>query len=160
MQLINFTRALYGSPDKYEDHIIEQWKHFAEITHSYHDRLYTANRMYLTIQIAVISGLFIIKRYNQLFSNIELLAIITIACALCIIWWWTLKSMQKEISSKFEIIEKIEDLLPCRPYDYEWHEILGEGKKHWIPTKIIQFVPWLFVLFYAFLFFINFKCFI
>lgn len=157
-QLFIAKEKEYG--DQYRSHLFEQYKIFVESAEKISDRRQHANNYFITINTALISfiGLsFQIKILQDIGWALILLPFIGIA--ICVIFWYLLRSYKQINTGKFKVIHEIEQRLPLALYDYEW-EILdrGENPKVYYPFSHIELhlpkvLGIVYALFGVFLFF-------
>ena len=137
----------YG--DRYQDHLMQQYLMFVEMTDRVSARRRHANTYF-------ISGLSLLAVLYALVKQIEpaelgLLwryGVPAIGVLLCIVWWALLRSYSGLNKAKFKVIHELERRLPARVYEIEWRH-LGEGRRplEYLPLgQAEQVVPWLFLL--------------
>ncbi|MCT4639172.1 MAG: hypothetical protein N4A72_15820 [Bacteroidales bacterium] len=136
----------------YQNHIIEQYKLYVEMSDRISARRNLANVFFLTLNSMAITVIgFIVDKAVQLtpswFICFPLLGVII----LCIVWWWLLRSYRNLNSAKYYVIGLLEKKLPSSPYwSAEWKR-LGEGKviKKYLPLTVIEcYVPFIFLFLY------------
>jgi len=133
----------YG--DKFQDHLIEQYKLYVEMADRVSARRAQTNRFYISL-LSVLLALLSIVVTREVFNGI--LSVIFVAVgilgiALCFLWYVNIRAYRQLNSGKFKAIHEMEQRLPFPAYEREW-EILGKGKeskKYLKLTRIEQCVP-------------------
>ncbi|RLI03069.1 hypothetical protein DRO38_03190 [Candidatus Bathyarchaeota archaeon] len=133
----------YG--DKFQDHLIEQYKLYVEMADRVSARRAQTNRFYISL-LSVLLALLSIVVTREVFNGI--LSVIFVAVgilgiALCFLWYVNIRAYRQLNSGKFKVIHEMEQRLPFPAYEREW-EILGKGKeskKYLKLTRIEQCVP-------------------
>lgn len=148
-QLFIAKEKEYG--DQYRAHIFDQYKIFVESAERISDRRQHANNYFITINAALISlvGLSFQIKFLQDIGWARIL-IAAIGVAICVIFWYLLRSYDQLNTGKFKVIHEIEQRLPLALYDYEW-EILGRGNKpklYYPFARIESKIPWVFGVIY------------
>lgn len=141
-----FNKKAYTSEEKYQDHLLEQYKLCTEMANKISDRRIATNNFYLTINTALLSvyGLIKVKTNHQMI----LLAVIGLIISYS--WYCIINSYKKINSAKYKTINKIEDELACCPYQYEWDIVCRQSdyKKF---SDVEKYIPFGFMLFYGFI---------
>lgn len=147
------VRKSYSSDDKYQDHILEQYKLYTEMADRISARRNLANTYFLTLNTLLLGtlGFFIKDSTQELKHNYFFLFIFTGLLAFCYAWWRLVKSYSQLNTGKYKVIGEMEKKLPSSPYySAEW-KALGEGKnpKLYMPlTDVEVWVPIIFGLIY------------
>ena len=134
--------------DKYQDHLLEQYKSYVESAQKNSDRRNTANTFFLTINTALIT----ILGYLQIeeTTNFQIGSHVIIAFAGMVVsymWYQLIRSYRDLNTAKFNVIHQIEKQLPISPYDAEWDEV-GRGKdpKRYLPFTNTEIrIPFVFI---------------
>ncbi|PZN76970.1 MAG: hypothetical protein DM484_15590 [Candidatus Methylumidiphilus alinenensis] len=138
----------YESSDKYRDHLLEQYKAYAESAQKISDRRNTANTFFLTINTALITILGYFKVQQTTSFEIGSHVIIALAgIAISYMWYLLIRSYKDINTAKLQVIHEIEKQLPIRPFDAEW-EAVGRGadSKRYLPfTHIELYIPFVFI---------------
>lgn len=150
------TSDKYG--DKYIEHLLEQYKIYINSSEKISDRRQKSNEFFLGLNSALVAALgFIATKTNGLeIANLLILSSIA-GITLCYLWYRTIYSYKCLNSGKFKVIHAIEKRLPLALYDTEW-EALGRGKNkkiYWPFSHIELFVPWIFIMIYFIILFVN-----
>lgn len=133
----------YG--DKFQDHLIEQYKLYVEMADRVSTRRAQTNRFYISLLSGLLALLSLVVNRNVFGSvlNVVLVAVGILGIALCILWYVNLYTYRQLNSGKFQTIHEMEQHLPFPAYEREWG-ILGKGKaskKYRQLTKVEQCVP-------------------
>lgn len=133
----------YG--DKFQDHLIEQYKLYVEMADRVSTRRAQTNRFYISLLSALLALLSIVvtrEVFNGILSVI-IVAVGILGMVLCFLWYINIRAYRQLNSGKFKVIHEMEQRLPFPAYEREW-EILGKGKesiKYLKLTRIEQCVP-------------------
>ena len=136
----------------YQNHILEQYKMYAEMADRVSARRNLANIFFLTLNTTILGAIgfsfekiqFINPKWLILFPIISFLILV-------VVWGWLIRSYRNLNSAKYKVIGNLEKKLPASPYwSAEWKE-LGEGKdwkKYLQLTALENVVPIIFGLTY------------
>ena len=150
----------YGQ--KFQDHLLEQYKLYVEMADRISQRRDQSNRFYsalltgLLVVISVVAKLFDWQTSGNLLSVI-LISVGLAGLAVCTIWFINIRSYKQLNSGKFRIIHEVEEQLPFPLYKKEWDYLRPSAgkKKYFQLTRIEQFIPialaspYLFLIIYA-----------
>ena len=151
------TREEYG--EKFDDHLLEQYKLYVEMTDQVSTRRAHTNRFYVSLLSGLLALLSIVMSkggFAQI-PDMVILGIGILGILMCTLWFFTIRDYRRLNSAKFEVVNKMEQRLPFQPYDREW-EILSKGKggrRYFGLSRIEQYVsllaaiPFLLLLVYA-----------
>ncbi|GGD05221.1 RipA family octameric membrane protein [Hyunsoonleella pacifica] len=135
----------------YQAHILEQYKMYTEMADRISQRRNSTNVFFLSLSTSLITGLGFALANQDKYSYYIPILLACLGLVICIAWWWILRSYRNLNSAKFKVVGQLEERLPSSPYwSAEWKE-LGEGKslKKYLPlSKLEQFVPLIFLIFY------------
>jgi hypothetical protein len=133
----------YG--DKYQDHLLDQYKIYVELSDRITERRHKVNQYYSSL--FTLSFPLIAAGITKGIIPIAITPIISIfGFFLCIIWYFNIKSYKQLNSGKFKVIHEMERQLPFACFLKEWQH-LDEGKdvrKYLKLTKIEQYIPFIF----------------
>ena len=136
------TPEEYG--DKYQDHLLEQYKLFVETSQHTSDKRQHTNNFLLTLCSSLIT---LYVTFLSTFGHHRWNVIIPIAGLLvCFIWHSMVESYKDLNTAKFRVIHEMEEQLPVALFKYEWH-VCGKGKDRdkYVPlTHLERWIPWLF----------------
>ena len=151
--LIGISKNEYGS-DKYEDHVLELYKMFVDSSHKVSERRTQVNQLTLnTGVLSLVAGIFALTGFKEF--NIPILAILFISCiigfTLSYYWQIQIKSHAQLNEGKFAVINKLETVLPFKPFLAEWIYLdKGENAKKYAKiTKQEKRVPLFFRIIYS-----------
>ncbi|MHA1299817.1 MAG: RipA family octameric membrane protein [Candidatus Helarchaeota archaeon] len=141
----------YG--DNFQEHLLEQYKLFVETSNKVSNRRGETNIFYITILSILFTALSIIIEVFRRNISWELIVLFCLGFALCFIWCINLSSYKKLNKGKFEIIFKIEKLLPFNCFEEEWNELQkGRFYNRYKPlTTIEQCIPIIFIVLFILL---------
>jgi hypothetical protein len=145
MTKTNNKKEKYGN--KYQDHLIEQYKIYLSGIEKNSDRRNSANKYFLSINTALITILGLTFQFGSYDGRVFVRIMVALAgIILSIIFFFLIRAYKQLNTGKFEIIHKIEEDLPCSPYKDEW-VVLEEGKnwKTYFPFSHVELlIPWVF----------------
>lgn len=147
----------YG--DKFQDHLIEQYKLYVEMADRVSTRRAQTNRFYISLLSGLLALLSIVvtrEVFNGILSVI-FVAVGILGIVLCFLWYINIRAYGQLNSGKFKVIHEMEQHLPFPAYEREW-EILGKGKEskkylqltrieHCVPFALA--IPYLLLLVYS-----------
>ncbi|WP_344616677.1 RipA family octameric membrane protein [Dactylosporangium salmoneum] len=135
--------AEYGSGEKYQAAILDQYKTYVEMADRLSARRGAANTLFLAINTAAIS-LATVYAKALAPSRAYLLTPVLMLVIQCGVWFWVLRSYRQLSSAKHRVIGALEERLPASPYwRAEW-DALGRGKDpalYWPVASLEQWVP-------------------
>lgn len=141
----------YAANEKYQTHLLDQYKLYVEMADRISARRLTANTYFLSVNTALLGFVAYIAK-----DTITYLWILGVAgIALCWLWYRIIRSYRDLNTAKFAVIHGIEKRLPLSPYAAEWVEA-GHGKdsKRYHPlTHIETGVPIIFLALHTVVFF-------
>jgi len=142
----------YGLNEKYQAHLLDQYKLYVEMADRISARRQSANSYFLTINTGLVGLIGYVTTKDT--SN-YLWLVAAAGIALSYLWYRLIRSYRDLNSGKFKVIHFIEKRLPLNPYDAEWEAIgRGEDSKLYKPSTHIEMgVPWVFMLLHAIIFF-------
>ena len=136
------TPEEYG--DKYQDHLVEQYKLFVETSQRVTEKRQNANNYLLTLCSSLIT---LYVTFLSTFGHHRWNVIIPIAGLLvCFIWHSLVESYKDLNTAKFRVIHEMEEQLPVALFKYEWH-VCGKGKDKdkYVPlTHLERWIPLMF----------------
>lgn len=138
----------YGSNEKYQAHLLDQYKLYVEMADRVSSRRQSGNSYFLSVNAAIIGfvGYLTAKESNEYLWMLGLGGI-----ALSCFWYQLIRSYKNLNTAKFLVIHDIEKRLPISPYDAEW-ERMGRGveSRLYKPLSHIELgVPWIFLFLHA-----------
>jgi len=147
------NQSIYiDNKELYQNHILEQYKLYVEMTDRISSRRNVANLFFLTLNSTILGAIGFTFEKIQLVNPKWLVSIPILSVLILVFAWiWLLASYRNLNSVKFEVIGKLEEKLPSSPYWLiEWKE-LGEGKnlRKYLPlTALENIVPMIFGIIY------------
>lgn len=136
----------YPAQEKYQAHLLEQYKLYVEMTDRVSTRRLTANSYFLSINSAILGFVGYISGKPGYGPYIWLVGLAGIV--LSVLWFYIITSYRDLNTAKFHILGQVEARLPLSLYTAEW-KLMGQGKdpKRYRPMSHIErVVPWVFVL--------------
>lgn len=137
----------YG--EKYQDHLLEQYKLYVEMVDRVSSRRNQMNSFYITLLSGLLAVITIVtnNEINQFqninFQQASFLTISALGLLLCVSWYLNIQSYKNLNSSKFKVIYEIEEQLPFTCYIKEWN-YLKKDKQYQgnlTQTKIEKILP-------------------
>jgi len=139
----------YPAQEKYQAHLLEQYKLYVEMTDRVSQRRLTTNSYFLSINTALLAFI----GYTAVKGKSDNLWLIGVAgIVLSLLWFYIVTSYRDLNTAKFSIIHEIERRLPLSLYAAEWNA-MGRGQipKLYRPLSHIErLVPWIFVALYVY----------
>lgn len=130
------TPEEYG--DKYQDHLLEQYKLFVETAQHTSDKRQNANNYLLTLNSSLVT-LFVV--FISTFGNHRWNALIpATGLIVCFIWWSLVDSYKDLNTAKFAVIHELEEQLPVALFRHEWF-VCGHNRKKKDKPVEDQYVP-------------------
>lgn len=145
-------RDSYG--DKFQEHLIDQYKLYLEMADKISLRRSEANKFYISLLSALLAlfSLVIEKKIFPWPQSILLLFTSVLGLIICFVWYINIQSYKQLNSLKFQVVHEMEQYLPFPSFSREW-EILKDNKnkqKNYIRlTFVEQFVPVIFAIPYV-----------
>ncbi len=147
------TPEEYG--EKYQDHLLEQYKLYVETSQQVSERRQNANNYLLTLNSSLVT-LFVVflstfghHRWNALIPATGLV--------ICFLWYSLVDSYKDLNTAKFAVIHELEGQLPVALFRHEWF-VCGHNKKKkdkpvedmYVPlTHLERWIPWMFAVIYV-----------
>ena len=165
LRLLRQKKEIYGS--EFNEHLLEQYKLYVNMTDRISARRMLANSFFLAIHVVLIA-IFVVLLEKKA-PPLIFTGIISFGIIISIIWWFIIDSYRQLNKAKFDVISTLEQVLPAEPYRAEWSALgsdkdrhkLGLGKNskaalesskdrklYWPLTYIEHFVPVCFCLMY------------
>lgn len=139
----------YPENEKYQAHLLEQYKLYVEMADRVSARRQTANSYFLSINTALL-GFIGYATGKDAGDQLWLLGLVGVV--LSYLWYRVIVSYRDLNSGKFKVVHEIEKRLPISPYDAEW-EAMGRGKDPSLYrplTHVEKAVPLVFLALHAF----------
>jgi hypothetical protein len=141
------VRDIYKDEDKYQDHLLEQYKMYHESAEKISSKRQTANSFFVTINTAIIALVSYLHLGSSTSNNYYWIVALA-GVAITYMWYRLIRSYRDLNSAKFKVIHEIEKKLPLSPFDAEW-EAVGRGKNSalYLPFTYIEVgIPWVFLV--------------
>lgn len=138
-------QSRYGEP--YRQHVFDQYKIMVESIEKNSDRRQNANNYFVTIQVALFTLVGLTFSLGSVITKLGARIVVSIAgIAVCVIFYYLLRSYKQIATGKFSVIHEIENQLPMRIYAYEWFKLKeGKDKKTYFPFSHVEMnLPWIF----------------
>lgn len=136
--------------DSERGELLEIYKLHAELADRVSQRREGANRLYVSLLVALVVFLAAVLRFSP--GGLPVNAVVIGACgigaALSASWWLVIRSYRQLSTGKLEALRELEQRLDYAFYAREW-ELLGGGKDrltYWQITKAEAVLPWIFLL--------------
>jgi hypothetical protein len=131
---------------------MEQYKLCVEMADRISARRALANVFFLTLNGAALTTIGVFWKDRPHASVLYLIGPSLLLLALCLAWFWLVRSYRQLNSGKYAVIGALEQKLPASPYwSAEW-TALGKGRdkaKYWPLTHLEQWVPCVFAAAYV-----------
>lgn len=141
------TQEEYG--DRYQDHVLEQYKLFVTTSQQISERRQQANNFLLTLSSSLVT-LFV--AFVSTFGSDRRNALVPVAgLFVCFVWHSLVKSYKSLNTAKFAVIHELEEQLPIALFRHEWY-VCGRSKDKdkYIPlTRLERWIPWMFGILFA-----------
>lgn len=141
------TAPEYPEKEKYQEHLLEQYKLYVEMADRVSQRRLTTNSYFLSINSAILAFVGYITSKPAGDAGHYLWLVGGAGIILSLLWLWILTSYKNLNSAKFEILHLVESRLPLSLYAAEWN-LMGRGdvpKRYRPLSHIERVVPWVFV---------------
>ncbi len=135
--------------ERKNDIILAQWQTCVEMANAVSQRRDTMNTIFVTLNLAVLTAVSVIW-------EIKLIAILIAGLIICVLWAYLIEHYKQLNVTKYEIINELENKLPCHPFNDEWKR-LKSNKKYLDGTKLEKVLPVVFFIMYIFIEIIQLK---
>lgn len=145
----------YG--EKFQDHLLEQYKLYVEIIDRTSARRNQMNGFYTSLLsgllalIAIVTNKDIAKFQNTKFQAVAFLAVAILGVLLCMVWYLNIRSYKQLNSSKFKVINELEQQLPFACYNIEWEFLKKDKryKRYLTQTNVESIIPFILAIPYV-----------
>ena len=137
------------SGNSFDAHYLEQYKLYAQLKDAHASRLDSTNRFFLTLHVAILAGMFLLLREEVTLDTTGTVALVIASSMFCAVWFLVVLSSSKLNVARYDILKKLEDHLPARPYQTEWETHLGGRCKYVRIGTLYKLLPIAFVILYA-----------
>ncbi len=130
--------------------IYEEYKLYTEQKDNFIDRNFSTNRFYMISFVVVIFAMIFTGNVTFMEKFSATLLFSSIGIAVCALWWMNVDSYNILIKIKFaNVIERLEDKLPVKPFTEEYKGIEEfRNKKVFMFSDIQKFIAVLGALFF------------
>ncbi len=147
----------YQSRDQAQEHILEQYKVYLELTDRISHRRDVANGFFLALNGVILGAAGALIEKSEKLDSKWLLVFPAIVLFLeCFFWWRLIFSYKQLNGAKFRIVGKFEERLPVSLYaKAKWNGLLKGGndrKAYWPLTHLEANIPIIFAVSYALVF--------
>jgi MFS superfamily sulfate permease-like transporter len=145
--------ALAGEAnDTYRSQLLEQHKHFVEMTMRYWNHIETANHFFLSLHTLILSGFTYLFTSAARLPTPVLAMLVVISCAMALQWLMVLRSLQRLNQVRHEIIQEWEAGLAARPYQVEYYKLYNikgaRGARYFRIQRLYMLIPLLVFMAY------------
>jgi len=143
----------YGSPEQYNEHVLQQYKICLEMADRISARRSLANTFFLTLNTLVLGVAGYTFEKGPAVPNpwVNIFPLL-LGLWLCAIWYMLIRSYRQLNTAKFRVIGEYEKRLPSSPFwNAEWNALLEKGRNPavYLPlTTVEQNVPIAFAVLY------------
>ncbi|MGY2082277.1 RipA family octameric membrane protein [Blastococcus sp. SYSU DS0539] len=137
------TESYAQHREKYQAAVLEQYRLYVEMADRISARRALANTFFLSLNTAVLVLIGVFWRKPPEAAVLLLALPLAFLLALCLAWFWLVRSYRQLNAGKFVVIAALEQRLPASPWQGEWHA-LGRGDdraKYWPLTHVEPWVP-------------------
>ena len=127
--------------NRHEETILAQWQTCVEMANSVSQRRDTMNNIFVTVNLAIIAAVSLTFEFRTIF-------ILSAGIVLCVLWIFFIQNYKLLNSTKFKVIQQIEEKLPVTPFKDEWKE-LKKNKIYKDGTKLETILPIMFIILYV-----------
>lgn len=120
----------YPTPELYQNHSFEQYKHFIDISLKYWEQMNSVNTFFISANTAILTGLSYLIIAKLKFNIFIMLAPTIAAILFCIQWLLIIRSLQKTNRARMITIQEMESFLPFQPYTVEWKRLSEKGQRY------------------------------
>lgn len=122
--------------------IVSQWQTCVEMANEISQRRDTMNNIFVTLNLAIFATVSFVW-------NIKSIIVLFAGVGVCVIWLLFINNYKILNKSKYNVINRLEKMLPTMPFKEEWDE-LREKKKYIDGTKLERILPCGFIILYLF----------
>lgn len=146
------TAALFpsGAPERDDVvHVLEQYKAMLGTAESLESRRQNLHTFFLSVNSLLLAGIGLIGKegFDTPAAGFGVIALSAAGVLLSVSWVLQVRAHARLFSSKWEVINALEQELPARPFQAEWRALKDRGYKAF--TEIEAIIPWSFIVLYA-----------
>lgn len=120
--------------------LLSQWQTCVEMSNAVSERRDNMNNLFVTLNLAVIAALSFVGDVKTMFLLIA-------GMAVCVVWLLLIRNFKELNKAKFNVINTIEEQLPCQAFKDEW-EYLTQNEKYIEGTNLEKTLPIAFLFLY------------
>lgn len=124
-----------------QEALLAQWQTCVEMANAVSERRDTMNNLFVTLNLAIIAAI-------SFMWDTKTLALLIAGIIVCAVWILFIRNFRELNKAKFDVINKIEFLLPVSVFDDEWM-LLKKSKKYIEGTKLEKSFPIAFCCLYV-----------
>jgi hypothetical protein len=134
-----------GGDPSYHGRLLDQHKHFVEMTMRYWNHIETANHFFLSLHTVILSGFIYLLTTAARIPAPVLALLVAVACAMSLQWLMVLRSLRRLNQVRHEIIQEWEEGLAARPYKVEYEKLYGgnepRSERYFRVQRLYMLVP-------------------
>ena len=123
-----------------KDILLSQWQTCVEMANAVSERRDTMNNLFVTLNLAIIAAI-------SFMWDTKTIVLLIAGIIVCIVWLLFIRNFRELNKAKFEVINKIESILPVHAFEDEWN-LLKKSKKYIEGTKLEKVMPVAFGMIY------------
>lgn len=120
--------------------LLGQWQTCVEMANSISERRDNMNNLFVTLNLAIIAAISFIW-------DTKTIGLLLAGIVLCVVWMLFIENFRELNKAKFDVINRMEALLPAHPFLEEWEE-LKKSKKYIEGTILERSFPVAFCVLY------------
>lgn len=132
--------------------LLEQYRLYVDTSAHVSDRRGTANNFFMSVNTALVAIHAAIpgaQAESGIAEHLSRLAILAAGVTACLGWFALIRSYRLLNRAKFAVIAEVEQRLPARLFEQEWHQLTQRRNGRYPPlTFVEQLVPAIFALIY------------
>ena len=121
--------------------IVEQWSKAVEMADTTIDKRISSTNVYLTIETALIAVMSFVSSWIDYIIPV-------VGILVAVIWGFSIRSYRILSKAKYSVVNEIEEMLPLKPFSYEW-ELIRTDKKYKNVTTLERWLPVIFGCLFA-----------
>jgi len=151
-KLFRADKKDYG--DLYRVHYFEQYKMYYDGIEKNSDKRFTINSFFLGINTFVFGAIGYLFDKDKIWTDISTYIVAVFGIFISYIWYRMIRSYKELNSTKFKVLNVIEENLPLSANDVEWEALeRGKNPKIYLPfSKIELWIPRICIAFYCVIF--------
>ena len=134
------TERIKLNANENQDVLLAQWQTCVEMANAVSERRDTMNNLFVTLNLAIIAAI-------SFMWDTKTIVLLIAGIIVCVVWLLFIRNFRELNKAKFEVINKIESILPVQAFDDEW-KFLKKSKKYIEGTKLEKVMPVAFGMIY------------